>query len=116
MLNCPCCGSVYENQTGIMVDIVTGLMRVKWSQITVKLTKREAELLSILLGCRGMQEEREKIIKKLWGINTKITTRGHVSNLIKGINNSINVYGLKIDNIHSYGYKLITISDKSNAA
>lgn len=59
-------GSIYESN-GLTVDIVKG--EVKINQVSIELTRKEIDLLILLIQNKGIVLSKEQILDKVWGFD-----------------------------------------------
>ena len=80
--------------------------RLKISDITINLTKKECEIITILSKNKNQVVKRELLVKEIWEDNGVIVGRSldaYISKLRKKFEHDDSI---KISNIHGVGYKL----------
>lgn len=113
-MKCPCCGSDLEKVDRPLISLETNKL-LAGAEI-VRLTRREAEIMSLLIDRMPVVVPNEMMIRKLWGVAEPDDAYDTVKVYICRLRKKIATCGLRLRTVWGEGHVLEYVNQEARAA
>lgn len=104
-MDCPACGRSTESLTGVRVDLETNAILI--DEMTIHLTSREAEILSVLNERAGRVVSREALIEAVYSHYCDQPSLRTMDLFIGRIRRKLKTYRYMIGTVRGRGYRWV---------